>query len=286
VVVIWLRRDAVVRALAATGVVFALLSLGSEPKLGGQPADFPGPWGWLDGLPLFDSVVPTRLALVTTPVVGCMLAIAVTRYADTVRASAAAAAARADDAGGGPAPGAEARLVRMMGILVLAIVLVPLTPTPLPTFERPYVPPFFTTTMYREYVPRDGVVMGVPPGWNPSLHAMQWQTEAGLNFGIFGGYFLAPDPNNPKKTAMFGPVYPRTASIMAQIAEQGAVFEVTPELRQQAAEDFRTTKVTTLLMPAHHWKAAELRAFLEQLVGPGTEAGGMWVWDVRPLTAG
>ena len=203
-----------------------------------------------------------------------------------MRASAAAAAERADDTGGGPAPGAEARLVRMMGILVLAIVLVPLTPTPLPTFERPYVPPFFTTDMYREYVPRDGVVMGVPPGWNPSLHAMQWQTEAGLNFGIFGGYFLAPDPNNPKKTAMFGPVYPRTASIMSQIAEQGAVFEVTPELRNQAAEDFRATKVTTLLMPAHHWKAAELRAFLDQLVGPGTEAGGMWIWDVRPLTGG
>ena len=31
---------------------------------------------------------------------------------------------------------------------------------------------------------------------------------------------------------MFGPVYPQTATIMSQIAEQNAVFEVTPELRQ------------------------------------------------------
>jgi hypothetical protein len=256
VVVIWLRRDAVVRALAVTGVVFAWLSLGSEPKMGGQPIDIPAPWGWLDTLPLFDSVVPTRLALVTTPVVGCILAIAVARYAETVRASAAVSAARDEDAAG-PGPGAEARLVRMMGILVLAIVLLPLTPTPLPAFERPFVPAFFTTSMHREYVPRDGVVMGVPPGWNPSLHAMQWQTAAGLDFAIFGGYFLTPDPNDPKKTAMFGPVYPQTATVLSQIAEQDSVFEVTPELRAQAVEDFRTIGLTTLLMPAHHWKAGE-----------------------------
>jgi len=288
VVVVWLRRDVVMRGLAVTGVVFALLSLGSEPKMGGEPLDIPAPWGWLDTLPLFDSVVPTRLALVVTPVIGCMLAIAVKRFADVVRESAAASAARAadtDDAGG-PAAGAEARLVRMMGILVLAIVLVPLTPTPLPAFERPFVPAFFTTDTYREYVPRNGVVMGVPPGWNPSLHAMQWQTAADLNFTIFGGYFLTPDPNNPEKTAMFGPVYPQTATIMSQIAEQNAVFEVTPELRAQAAADFRALGVTTLLLPAHHWKAPELRAWLDQVVGtPGVLAGGMWVWDVRPMTA-
>jgi hypothetical protein len=287
VVVIWLRRDAIVRALAVTGLVFAVLSWGSEPKVGGQPVDLPAPWGWLDTLPLFDSVVPTRLALVVTPVVGCLLAIAVARYADTVRASAAASAARAAESTdpSGPAPGAEARLVRMMGILVLAIVLVPLTPTPLPAFERPYVPPFFTTDMYREYVPRNGVVMGVPPGWSPSLHAMQWQTAAGLDFRIFGGYYLTPDPNDPKKTAMFGPVYPATATMLAEIAEHNAVVEVTPEVRAQAAADFRAIGVTTLVLPAHHWKAAELRTVVDQLAGPGTLAGGMWVWDVRPLTA-
>ena len=127
--------------------------------------------------------------------------------------------------------------------------------------------------------------MGVPPGWNPNLHAMQWQTAAGLNFAIFGGYYLAPDPTNPKKTAMFGPVYPRTATMLSQIAEQSAVFDVTPEVRTQAAEDFRALGLTTLLLPAHHWRAAELRGFLDQVVGPGTLAGGMWVWDVRPLTA-
>jgi len=80
VVVVWLRRDAVVRALTVTGLVFAALSLGARPRLAGADLQVPMPWGVLDGLPLFDSVVPTRLALIVTPVVGCLLAIAVLQY--------------------------------------------------------------------------------------------------------------------------------------------------------------------------------------------------------------
>jgi hypothetical protein len=180
---------------------------------------------------------------------------------------------------------AEVGVVRLMGLVVLAMVLVPLTPTPLPVFERPFVPAFFTAGMYRDHVPRDGVVLGVPPGWNPSLHAMQWQTAADLEFTIFGGYFLAPNPNDPRRTAMFGPVYPRTASVMAQIAESGAAVEVTQEVRDQAVADFWAIAVTTLVMPAHHWRAEELRTFVDALAGPGQLVGGMWVWDVRALTA-
>lgn len=275
-VVIWLRRDAIVRALAITGVVFTWMSLGSAPKKGGEPFDIPAPWGWLDGLPLFDSVVPTRLALVVTPVVGCMLAIAVVRYDRAVEERAAATVE-------GEA-GAEGTVVRLLGVAMLAMVLGPLTPTPLPVFPRPYVPAFFTTAMYKDYVPRDGVVLGVPPGWSPSLHAMQWQTATGHDFAIFGGYFLAPNPNDPERVAMFGPVYPPTMSMLGQIAEQGAMVTVTPEVRSQAARDFRDTGVTTLVLPAHHWRVEELRTVVDEIAGEGELAGGMWVWDVRPLT--
>ena len=285
VVVIWLRRDAVVRGLAVTGAVFAWLSLGSQPKMGGQPIDIPAPWGWLDGLPLFDSVVPTRLALVVTPVVGCMLAIAVARYAETARASAAAAARDRGEVAAGGTTDTEATVVRVMGVVVLALVLGPLLPTPLPVSERPYVPPFFTTGMYREHVPAGGVVLGVPPGWSPNLHAMQWQTAADLNFTIFGGYFLAPNPNDPERVAMFGPAYPQTMTMLSQVADQGTMVGISAELRAQAAADFRATGVTTLVLPAHHWRAEALRFVVDQLAGPGQLVGGMWVWDVRPLTA-
>jgi hypothetical protein len=277
---IWLWRDAVVRALGITGLTFAVLSLGSAPKMAGAVLDVPAPWGWLDGLPLFDSVVPTRLALVVTPVVGCVLAIAVRRYGEMVTRRIGTSGAL-----DGGEVGAEMGVVRLMGVVVLGMVLVPLTPTPLPVFERPFVPAFFTAGMYRDHVPRNGVVFGVPPGWSPSLHAMQWQTAADLKFTIFGGYFLAPDPNDPERRATFGPVYPRTASMIAQIADSGVVVEVTPEVRDEAVADFRAIGVTTLVMPAHHWRAETLRTFVDALVGPGQLIGGMWVWDVRPLTA-
>jgi hypothetical protein len=275
-VVIWLRRDAIVRSLAITGLVFTLLSLGSAPKKNGEAFDIIAPWGWLDALPLFDSVVPTRLALVVTPVVGCMLAVAVKRYDEAVRHRTAETPEGETSV--------EGTVVRLLGVAVLAMVLGPLTPTPLPVFPRPFVPEFFTTAMYKDHIPRDGVVLGVPPGWSPSLHAMQWQTATKHDYRMFGGYFLAPNPNDPDRVAMFGPVYPPTMSMLGQVAEQGALVTVTPEIRAQAATDFRATGVTTLVLPAHHWRVEELRTICDALAGQGQLLGGMWVWDVRPLT--
>jgi hypothetical protein len=73
-------------------------------------------------------------------------------------------------------------------------------------------------------------------------------------------------------------------SMLGQIAEQGATVTVTPEIRSQAAADFRETGVTTLVLPAHHWRVEELRTVVDEIAGEGELVGGMWVWDVRPLT--
>ena len=75
----------------------------------------------------------------------------------------------------------------------------------------------FTTAMYKDHIPSNGVVLGIPPGWSPSLHAMQWQTATGHDYTIFGGYFLAPNPNDPERVAMFGPVYPPTMSLVLSV---------------------------------------------------------------------
>ena len=75
---IWLRREPVVRALAATGVFFAVLSLGERISWWDREL-FTGPWEWLVRLPLLDAVVPTRFGLITTVVLGLLLAHAVDR---------------------------------------------------------------------------------------------------------------------------------------------------------------------------------------------------------------
>jgi hypothetical protein len=269
--VAWLRRDPVVRALAVTAVVFGVMSLGSVVKLNGQQLDIDGPWGWLDGLPLFDSVVPTRLALVVTPLFGCLLALGVARFDAGVR--------ERDESGQGP----SARLMRLQGLAVLLMVLVPLTPTPLPIFERPYVPPFFTAGTFRAHVPPGGVVVGVPPSWNANLHSMQWQTAANQEFTIFGGYFLAPNPYDPEKRGTYGTPFPPTMQMLEQVSDTGQVYTLTPDQLIVAHADLRFVKATTIVMPAHHWRADQVRAMVDQFAGPGVLIDGMWVWDVSKL---
>ena len=266
VVVVWLRRDAVVRALAVTGLVFAVLSFGSRPRLAGADLRMPMPWGLLDGLPLFDSVVPTRFALVVTPVVGCLLAIAVLRYDGMVTE---------------PADGAPSAGARVAGLLVLALMLGPLLPTPLPASARPPVPAFFTAGTYRDHLPPDAVVLGVPPGWGPDLRTMQWQTATKLDFTIVGGYFLAPAPRTSDRTGRFGPVHPPTLSMLLDVAERRVAIEATATLRAQAAVDFRALGVTTLVLPAGHPTATELRRMVDGLAGPGRLVADVWIWDVR-----
>jgi hypothetical protein len=263
-IILWLRSDPVVWALASTAVVFAALSLGPTIHLHGRDTGIAGPWSWIDQWPLFDSVVPTRLSLVVTPLIGCLLA----RY--VVRLEAVAATS------------GDGRLLRWQGIGAVLLVLVPLVPTPLLAMERPFVPRFFTAGSYREHIPAGGVVFAVPPGWETSQHVMQWQTAAHQDFAVFGGYFLAPDPNDPTRRAMFGPRYSPTAILLDQVAQSGDVPPITDLERAQALEDLRFMKATTIVMVAHHPRAREVQATVDQLVGPGVLVDGVWVWRVPP----
>ena len=63
-IVLWLRRETIVRALAVTGCFFAVLSLGERISWWGRDL-VTGPWELLVRLPLLDAVVPTRFGLIT-----------------------------------------------------------------------------------------------------------------------------------------------------------------------------------------------------------------------------
>ncbi|MFI5910350.1 DUF6541 family protein [Dactylosporangium sp. NPDC051541] len=77
-VALWRQRAA--RALFITAVVFSLLSLGTVIKYKGEETTWHGPWNWVHELPLFDSVVPTRLGVAIAPLLGVLLAILVDRF--------------------------------------------------------------------------------------------------------------------------------------------------------------------------------------------------------------
>lgn len=278
-VVILLRRSAAARALAATLALFWTLSLGPYVWVDGELTDLAGPWGWIDGLPLFESVVPTRFGLALIPMIGVLLALALDRFPwepSLVRWP-----------GGGASAGADGPPVRPLWAAVILTALLPIAPTPI-SVSAPHVPPtpaFFTSGHWRTWVPPGGVVLPLPTGWVPYLSAMSWQIDTDLDFHIVGGYYLAPIPGDPSQRANFGPDYPPTMRVLRFIGDNGGDMYITDEHREQARGDLRVYGVTTLVLPASHPHAADVRRVVERLVGPGRQVDDVWVWDVRGFVA-
>ncbi|GAA4249648.1 hypothetical protein [Dactylosporangium darangshiense] len=313
------------RALLITAVVFALLSLGTMVKWRGTETSYDGPWKWVHRLPLFDSVVPTRLALVLAPLIGIMLALLVDRY---VMAPAHPAPDAAEGAGDVPnaekspgdlVPTGAARAgslvistdspdssaisesseavasvktdirpaeeettpaARWLWAAAVLTALIPLIPTPQPADPRSALPTFFASGAWRQTIPVDSTVVPLPLGWYEGLDAMRWSTEANLDFRIAGGYFLAPDPNDPKGAAAFGPAGRPTMDILNAVAGDGAVPQVTPDQQAQAKVDLAYWKADFLVLPDLHGNSEAIRQTAEQLFGPGQHVLDVWVWKV------
>ncbi|MBQ0900919.1 hypothetical protein [Micromonospora sp. U21] len=263
VVVIWLWRRPLVRALAGCGLVFALLSLGTELRVDGTATGIPGPYRLVAGLPLLDLAVPARFALVCVPVLGVLMALSL----DRVRA------ARRPPA----APGLP---VRLLWTGAVAAALLPLVPTPIRAVPVAPVPEFVADGGWRPLVPPGRTVVAVPPVTGAALSpVMLWSARTGLAFRAPGGYFIGPTgPDDP--TARWGAPDRPTAALLRRVAETGAVPVLTDTDRRQAVEDLR------------HWRAAlvvlgrlahgdPVRRTVEELLGPGRPVDGGWVWDVR-----
>lgn len=302
-IALWRHRGA--RALFVTAVVFALLSLGPVVRYKGEETTWQGPWRFLVDLPLFDSVVPTRVALVVTPLVGVLLAILVDRFivvpAPVTRAAATPAVVAPTPAG----PHGEVSFAaeppadlsddlsddrdddeplpvagRWLWAAALAMALLPLVPTPQPTNERPAAPIFFSSGAWRQHVPDQATVVVIPGGWWEGLDAMRWSTASDIDFKIAGGYFLAPDPNDPERKAMFGPTYPPTWSLLSQVGSDGVVPQLAPEQVAQARADLAYWKADRVILADGHGNSDAIRQTADQLFGPGEHVVDVWVWKV------
>jgi hypothetical protein len=308
----WQHRAA--RALFVTAVVFAALSLGPVVRYKGEETTWHGPWRFLVDLPLFDSVVPTRVALVVTPLVGVLLAILVDRFvvAAPVTAAMAAPAAVAAGPAEGPEPASAAAAEppaagtfaaeppaeapaddlddtveplpyagRWLWAAALAMALLPLIPTPQPANERPAAPVFFSSGVWRQHVPEQATVVVIPGGWWEGLDAMRWSIDARIDFKIAGGYFLAPDPNDPEHKAMFGPTYPQTWSLLGQVGNDGVVPQLGPEYVAQARADLAYWKADRVILADGHGNSDAVRQTADMLFGPGEHIVDVWVWKIN-----
>jgi hypothetical protein len=305
------------RALIFTAAVFASLSLGTMIKWKGEETKTRGPWWWVHQLPLFDSVVPTRLALVITPLVGIMLAMLVDRY---VMGPTAAPVTEAADGGpedlvpsGAPRrsgeelsadtpdspamsessesavgvktdtrpdPDETTPAARWLWAAAVLTALIPLIPTPQPADPRSPLPIFFSSGAWRETIPVDSTVVPMPLGWWEGLDGMRWATQTNLDIHIAGGYFLAPNPDDPKGAAMFGPAGRPSMQILNSVAGDGSVPQITPDQQAQARADVAYWDADFLVLPDQHGNSEAIRQTADQLFGPGQHIQDVWIWKV------
>ncbi|MEU8043775.1 hypothetical protein AB0B71_06475 [Micromonospora echinofusca] len=275
VIVIWLWRRPLVRALAACGLLFALLSLGEQVRLDGTSTGIPGPYRLVAELPLLDHAVPARFPLVCVPVLGILLALSL----DRLRPEAGAGRLR-------PGAGAEARVgavpVRLLWGGAVAAALLPLIPTPIRTVPAWPVPAFVAEGGWRAHVPPGRTLVPVPPVTGAGVSpAMLWSARTGLAFPAPGGYFIGPRAADDP-TARWGAPDRPTAALLRRVAETGEVPVITDEHRRRAVEDLRHWRAALVVQGGLH-HGHPVRRTVDALLGPGREVAGAHVWDVRPL---
>ncbi|SCE77565.1 6-pyruvoyl-tetrahydropterin synthase related domain membrane protein [Micromonospora haikouensis] len=262
-IVLWLRREPIVRALAATGAFFALLSLGERVSWWDREL-FTGPWEFLVRLPLLDAVVPTRFGMITTVVVGVLLAVAVERVW----------ALRT----------AEARTMRTLGVAALVMALLPIAPMPLKVTSRPPVPKFITADRWRDYVGPDQTLVPIPVPSMGNTHGMRWAATTNLDFKIPGGYFLAPRNGNTGDPGRFGGRPSGVGELLEDVASTGRSPKLDDRQRRRSLDELRHWRAAILVLPVGQHNAEPLRRTVEDLVGPARRELDVWVWDVRTLT--
>ncbi|MBA2807883.1 glycosyltransferase family 2 protein [Streptomyces sp. KM273126] len=257
-IVIGLWERTVVKALAFTGVVAALLSLGPKIPVPLTDTVIPGPWALLSDKPLFESVIEGRVAMICAPVLGILLALAIDALVKS------------------PHIGTQ-----FVGLTAVAAALIPIVPAPLKSVERPDVPAFIADGMWKSYVDtaKGETLVPVPLPDPGNAEALHWQTAAHLEFRIPGGYFNGP--YGEERIGIYGASPRYTSNLLRDVRYSGVVPEIGDNWRAQARKDFAYWKAGALVLAPQGYDA-QLREAVEKLVGrPGKWVGGVWVWDLH-----
>ncbi|MFG2042435.1 hypothetical protein [Dactylosporangium sp. NPDC048998] len=261
--VVWQWHDVRIRCMALTGACFAALAWGTPLQFQGEVTGIPGPYALLQHLPLFDTVLPTRLGEATNWAVVPIVALGLQRLIDL--------------------RGVPARTRRMLLIGVFAAVLVPAAPMPIKVALRPPVPSFISSGAWRSYVGPGQTVVVVPlPQWDFET-GMFWAASTNAELPLSHGYFLGPADGVRGRHAFVGPVPRPTDKLFSVAMYKSTVPSVTDADREQARTDVQYWHAALVLAPdGAQW--APTRETLTALFGPGRQTGGLWMWDVRKLS--
>lgn len=265
-VLLW--RLMAVRIALISGLFLLVCSLGDYIKFDGTNTGIVGPWRLVSQLPLFDSIIVTRMAMGVIAAIAIIVAIAADRIISAIA---------------GMERGTRA-LVGIVASVALATTLVPIAPTPLPSEARAPAPAFFTNGTWREYV-TDGSIVPVPVNWGGNL-PMQWYVATKGEAWFADGYFVGPDALGTGDKARFGAPDRPTGELLRNVWVFGKLPQVTAKEREQAVTDLRFWQADIMVLGPELYRA-ELRETVTALLGrEPIEIGGVLVWPVGDLVPG
>ncbi|MET9429114.1 dolichyl-phosphate beta-glucosyltransferase [Streptomyces sp. NPDC003036] len=251
-----LWRRPLVKALTATALCAALLSLGPRVRIPYTDVIVPGPWRFLADKPLFESVIESRVAMICAPVLGMLVALAVDRLAAS-----------------------RNRTYRVAGLAAVALALLPILPTPYPVRERAPVPGFLAYGAWRQYLGPGESIVPVPLPDPGSADALHWQAETGFGFPVPGGYFNGP--YGPDRIGIYGAVPRHTSNLLREVRWSGRVPAIGPRRQEQARADLEYWRAGVVVLPSQYNQEALYETVSKLLGRPGERIAGAWVWDLH-----
>jgi hypothetical protein len=256
-------------ALYAVGAVFLVLSLGPQLKMFKDTTFIKLPYAALMHLPLFDSALPGRFALVVACVIGILLALTVDHLLT------------------GPALPWGTGTAWAAGF---AVALVPLFPLPVLTGDRAPEPAFIADGLWKQYVSDNGVLTALPFATTDTADGQRWQAytmaRSGKQFRIPDGYFLGP--GGPGGVGQIGATPRQTDWRFLRAALFGELTPIDNFTRDQARADLAYWNVEAIFLPEQVTgsQGPVFRAAVEStavdLFGEPERVGGVLLWRIRP----
>ncbi|MFJ9340208.1 dolichyl-phosphate beta-glucosyltransferase [Streptomyces sp. NPDC101733] len=259
-ITLWMWRRPLVRALGLAALAAAVLSLGPSVEIEKFGITVPGPWRVVRHLPLLESVIEGRVAMICAPVFGILIALALDRII-----------------------GFRAREHRWVGYLAVAAAIIPILPLPLVTEEREPVPAFITQGLYEDYVMDGRSLVAVPLPDPRDAAALHWQSSTGFGFKLAGGYFNGPD--GADRVGIYG-AKPRMLDTLLADMRWGTIPApaVTDDMRDEARRDLAAWNAGVLVLPVRQERSAELSGTISELLGKGPkQVADCLIWHVEPF---
>lgn len=261
-----LRRDRRVLAVGVSAAFIVWCSLGATITYHRRDTHIPTPWRVLQHVPLFDSLLASRLGLIAVPMIGFLLAMGLDR-----------------------ALAADGRVTSRTGLgwptaAISAIVasLLPIAPTPIPTASRTPVPTFISDGLWQRFVGEGRTLVPAPLAEPQHIDPMAWQSEALVRFRMPGGYFLGPE--GPDRIGKWPVNKQSLGMMMAKVGYEGGTISVTDDDRAAARDDLALWQADAIVLYDRQPRRDQLDELLTKLFGPGQRVADVLVWDVRSIT--